>query len=462
MKKIALLMIGVMLSFFVNAQTASVTAESLLKAKTKSDSDIQNPKKAAKYTTWVKRGDLYLDLVQFNTKGLWVGMPQQGLNGAELLVGKPQKIMAQGNKEDWIYERVTLHFEDGKLVSWDETKPLVENGEDVAMEAYMKAWEMDEKGKLKSDTKFLGNLATLRGLFAAKGVKYYNEAEKTKEPELYKKSVLELDKALKLGEFPKNEADSLFDPGLVTYYAGVIAQSGKHYDLAEKYYKLCIEKNYQGDKPYHALAGLYATQKLSDKELAILKEGFDKYPESNTLLVDFINYYLKTGESEEALKKLQKGLDDNPENSSYYFAIGTLYDEMMQDTSDKYTDEQKEEYYNLAIENYKNAIKYKEDYFDANFNLGVIYYNKANRIWVDAYNLPLNESAKFEKEKTRALDVYKQAQVYMEKAHELNYRDKEVVKALKIIYKRLGMNDKAKEMNDLLETLPEKTSPLNN
>ena len=461
MKKIALLMIGVMLSFFVNAQTTPVTAESLLKAKTKSDSDIQNPKKAAKYTTWVKRGNLYLDLVQFNTKGLWIGMPQKGLNGAEILIGKPQKIMTQGNKEDWIYDRVTLHFEDGKLVSWDETKPLVENGEDIAMEAYMKAWELDEKGKLKSDEKFLGSLATLRGLFAAKGVEYYNQAEKTKEPDLYKKSVLELDKALKLGEFPKNEADSVFDPGLVAYYAGVIAQGGKHYDLAEKYFKLCVEKEYQDSKPYHALAGLYSEQNLADKELEILKEGFDKYPESKELMVDFINYYLRIGESEKALEKLQKGVEENPENQTYFFAIGTLYDEMMQDTTDKYTPEQKEEYYDLAIENYKKAIELKPDYFDALFNLGVIYYNKANKVWVEAYNLPLGDK-RFDKEKARAVEIYKQAKLYMEKAHEANYRDRDVVKALKIIYLRLGMRDKSKEMDGLLETLPEKTSPLNN
>ena len=85
MKKIALLMIGVVLSFSLSAQTTTPqTAESLLKAKEKSDADIQNPKKAAKMATWVKRGNTYLDLLQFNIKGLWVGMPTEGLSGAEI------------------------------------------------------------------------------------------------------------------------------------------------------------------------------------------------------------------------------------------------------------------------------------------------------------------------------------------------------------------------------------------
>ena len=191
-------------------------------------------------------------------------------------------------------------------------------------------------------------------------------------------------------------------------------------------------------------------------------KSVDKYPDSNELLVDFINYYLRSGESEKALEKLQKGIKESPDNQSYYFAIGTLYDEMMQDTSGKYTDEQKEKYYNLAIEYYKKAIELKDDYFDALFNLGVIYYNRANKIWVDAGNLPLSENEKFEKERQRAKDTYKEAQKYMEKAHQVNYKDKDVIKALMIIYSRLGMHDKQKEMKELLDNLPDAANPLGN
>ncbi len=454
-------MIGVVLSFTIHAQTTTPqTAESLLKAKAKSDADIQNPKKAAKMATWLKRGNIYLDLLQFNIKGLWVGMPTEGLSGAEILVGKPQKIMTQGNKEDWIYERITLHFEDKKLKSWDETKPLVENGEDVAMEAYMKAWELDEKGKLKSDKTFLANIATLRGMFASKGVEFYNEAGKTNDPELYKKSVMELDKALKLGEFPKNEADSIFDLGLVAYYAGVIAQSGKQYDLAEKHYKMCIEKGWQGDKPYNSLASMYAEQDKHDLELKVLQEGFDKYPDSKSLLLSFINYYLRSGESEKALEKLQKGIKDNPENQSYYYAIGTLYDAMVLDTTDKYTKEQKEEYEKLAIENYKKAIEIKDDYFDAIYNLGVLYYNKGVYVLKAAQDIPPSQNAKYEAEKQKAMDFFKLALPYMEKAHEINYRDRNTILSLSTIYLKLQMYDKQKEMKELLDSLPEEGSPL--
>lgn len=457
MKKTALLMIGLVMTVaFLNAQTPQ-TPETLQKALAKSDKDIQNPKKAAKYTTWLKRGNIYLDMLQFNTKGLWKGMPQKGLNGAEILIGKPQKIMALENKEDWIYERITLKFVDGKLDKWEETKPLVENGVDKAYEAYKKAWDIDSKGKgkLKSDKIFLQNISVLRGLYSSEGVKYYNEAEKTKEPETYKKAVAELDKALALDQYPKLENDTLFNRALVTYYAGVIAQSGKHYELAEKHYRICIEKGYEDSKPYHGMAMMYREQKLNDKELAILKEGFDKYPESNELLVDFINYYLSANESEKALAKLQQGIKDNPENKTYYYAIGTLYDSMMQDTTDKYTDTQKADYEAKAIDAYTKAIDIDEGYFNALYNIGALYYNKAAYILKDAQDIPLKEKARYEKEKEKANHFFEMALPYMEKAHKITFRDKNTLLSLSTIYLKLNMLDKQKEIKELLDNLEE-------
>ena len=69
MKRIALLFVSVLVgAVLINGQTTPTqTAESLLKAKAKSDEDIQNEKKNTKSATWEKRGDLFLDLAQFNT-----------------------------------------------------------------------------------------------------------------------------------------------------------------------------------------------------------------------------------------------------------------------------------------------------------------------------------------------------------------------------------------------------------
>jgi len=302
---------------------------------------------------------------------------------------------------------------------------------------------------------FIQNVSVLRGLFSANGVNYYNEAEKTKEPETFKKAVAELDKALKLDEFPKSDVDTLFNRGLVTYYAGVIAQSGKHYDMAEKYYNICIEKEYEGPKAFHGLASLYKEKEQSEKELEILKKGFNKYPDSNELLVDFINFYLSKGESEKALVKLEKGIKENPENQTYYFAMGTLYDTMMKDTTDKYTDKQKAEYETLAIKSYDKAIDIKADYFDALYNIGALYYNKAALIIKKAQNIPPKEQKRYNAEIEKSNDYFKKALPYMEKAHDINIREKSTLLTLSTIYLKLQMYEKQKEIKEMLDNLPD-------
>ena len=363
--------------------------------------------------------------------------------------------MALENKEDWVYERITLKFIDGKLDTWDETNPIAADGLDKAYEAYLKAVELDEKGKLKTDKSLMQNTSILRGLFSTKGVSYYNEAEKTKDASTYKKAVLELDKALILDELPKEAIDTLFNRGLVTYYSGVMSHSGKHYEMAEKYYNICIEKEYEGAKPYHGLASMYKEQKLEEKELAILQKGFNKYPNSNELLVDFINFYLAKGESEKALSKLEKGIQENPENQTYHYAMGTLYDTMMKDTTGKYTAEQQAEYEELAVNSYKGAIEIKGDYFNALYNIGALYYNKAANVIKLAQDIPPKEQKRYKEQMDKSVKIFKQALPYMEKAHDIDIRDRNTLLSLSTIYLKLQMYDKQKEIKEMLDNLPE-------
>ncbi len=453
MKRIALLFVSVFVGATLLSAQTTQTAESLLKDKEKSDADIQNPKKNVKSSTWEKRGDLFLDIAQFNTKGLYVSMPQTGISGAELLIGKPQSIANTEKGEDWIYERVTLHFENGKLAEWEETKPLDENALDKAFEAYKKADELDAKGKFKNKSTTKANIATLRGLYTNSGVKYFGEKK-------YKEAVSELKKALELDKYPKEKSDTVFDTGLVTYYIGVMAQNGGDSETAKEYYELCISKGYQEAAPYQALAGLYKETGNPKKELETLQAGFDKYPGSKEILIGFINYYLISGESDKAMEKLSQAVKDNPENPTFHYAIGTLYDTMVKDTTGKYNAEQKKSYLGKAVESYKSAIELKPGYFEALYNIGALYYNEAARILKEADKLPLHKRTEFEAEQAKAKEQFELALPYMEKAHEADKTDRSTLQTLVTIYHKLQKYDKKKEVKEKLEQIPQKKSGL--
>jgi tetratricopeptide (TPR) repeat protein len=453
MKRIALLFVSVFVGATLMSAQTTQTAESLLKAKEKSDDEIQNEKKKLKSSTWEKRGNLFLDMAQFPTKGLYISMPQEGISGAKLLVGEPKSINATEKGEDWIYERKTLHFEGGKLASWDETKPLAADALNQAYEAYKKADELDTKGKFKNKSTTKTNIATLRGLFTNSGVKYFGEKK-------HAKAVADLKKAIELDKYPKEKADTVFNTGLVTYYVGVIAQAGGDKETAKKYFDICIAKGYQEAAPYQALASLYKQMKQPKKELETLQAGFDKYPGSKEILVGFINYYLTSGQSDKALEKLTQAVKDNPENATFHYAIGTLYDTMVKDTTDKYTAEDKAANFKKAINSYKTAIDLKPGYFEALYNLGALHYNEAARILKAADKLGLKQVKEFEAAQEKAKKQFELALPYMEKAHKANETDRSTLQTLVTIYHKLQKYDKKKEAQEKLDQIPETKSGL--
>ena len=126
-------------------------------------------------------------------------------------------------------------------------------------------------------------------------------------------------------------------------------------------------------------------------------------------------------------------------NSSYYFALGTLYDKLQK------TEE--------ATSSYLKAIEFKVDYFDAYYNLGALYYNKGVKQIDVANAVPSNQPDKYEIEKNKADVEFKKAIPYMEKAHEINAKDKFTMESLKTLYYRLKMLDKHAEIIEQLKNV---------
>ncbi len=445
MKRITLLLVGLFVSVFMYSQTGQ-TADALLKAKKKSDAEIQNAKKSGKSSTWEKRGDMFLNMAQFNTKGLYKGMPMSGISGAEILVGKPEKKETVQDGENWLYERITLKFKNGKLEEWEETKPLDDDALNKSYEAYMKADELDTKGKFRKKSSTKASIAVLRGLFTDEGIRLFNKNE-------YKPAVENLKKALELNKFPKAKNDTIFKTGLLTYYAGIISNKAGDNESAKKYFKLCIDKEYQKAAPYKALADIYKEEKNSEKELEFLQAGFNKYPDSKDIMIGFINYYLTSGQSQKALEKLNEAVKSDPENPSLYYAMGTLYDNMVNDTTNAYSKEDKEKYLSEAVKAYNKASSLKENYFEPNYNAGALYYNRAAYILKEASKLDLKQAKEFEKAQEAAKKEFKLALPYMEKAHQAKPQEKSTLQTLITIYHKLQMYDKKKEAQEKLDNL---------
>ena len=146
-------------------------------------------------------------------------------------------------------------------------------------------------------------------------------------------------------------------------------------------------------------------------------------------------------EAEAAMEYLKLAQAEDPKNLSYISAEGSLYDKMGEQEK--------------ALEIYQKCMDMDSTFFDAYYNTGVIYYNKAYQMYKDA------ESIRIAKDYGDAVDaadiVLAKALPYMEKAHQINPKDRQTLETLKTLYYRMQMNDKYEAVKAELEALPPET-----
>jgi len=301
----------------------------------------------------------------------------------------------------------------------------------IAYDSYLKAIALDEKDRFSKSVKI--KLTLLIADLTNQAVAAFNE-------ENYEKALKSFEQIMSIEQTPLFKAD---DPNsvdtVIIFNAGLAAYNAQKYDKAIEFYKNAAKYKYNGARTYQLISSSYLLKKDTVGALDVLKEGLKEYPANGTILVEVINIYLNANKVDDALKYLDIAIAQDPKNSSYFFAKGTLFDKLQK------TDE--------ATESYLKAIEYKEDYFDAYYNLGALYYNKGVK-QVDVANaIPSNQPEKYEQEKDKADVEFKKAIPYMEKAHEINPTDKFTMESLKTLYYRLKMLDKHAEIVEKMKNL---------
>ncbi len=289
-----------------------------------------------------------------------------------------------------------------------------------AFEALKKAKSLDAKGKIKKEAnEYIKKLATV---FYAKGAQVFKQ-QNYKKAISYFKDAFEVSK--ELGSFDTTAAFNI----------GITGVLGKEPQVAAEYLKKCVDVKFNDPKIF-----IYynrALQQLGDTAgaEAAIQEGRKRFPQNLSLLLEQAQLYLEKGEASELIKSLKEAIakkPDNPSNANFNFLIGKSYDDMGKtDSAEMY---------------YKAAIKVNPKFFEAYYNIGAIYVNKAAKIQKEANDLPLSENKKYEALEKEANANLKKSIPWLEKALALNPNDQPTIKGLKEAYARLKMNDKLKEL----------------
>lgn len=299
-----------------------------------------------------------------------------------------------------------------------EVRALAPDAVDIAYESFVKAKQLDEKSSYEGElTLYLLNLTNL----------YYQKAGEGFQNNDYEVAIEGFKKAVEIAEL-----DGRFDT-IAAFNIGMAGVLSEKPEIAAEYLQKCVDVNFQDPRVYMFYNRSVKQMGDTVRALEIIRQGREAFPGELSLLLEEAQLYLEKGETEKLLTSLNEAVIADPENSNLFFLIGKSHD----DLGDKVA----------AEENYKKAAELNPEFFEAYYNIGAIYVNKASELQAKANDLPLNEVDKYNELTELANKELELAVPYLEKSLELKPDDAPTLTALKEAYARLKMTDKLNELN---------------
>jgi tetratricopeptide (TPR) repeat protein len=226
------------------------------------------------------------------------------------------------------------------------------------------------------------------------------------------------------------------------YNAGYIYWASKDFETAKNLFEKCLANNYyyENGEVYAKLGDVYFNLGDKAKGVETLETGFVKFPQSQSILIGLINYYLESGENTNRLFELiGQAKQNEPNNVSLYYVEGNIHKQLGN--------------FDKALAAYKECATVDPNYDFGYHGQGVLLYDKAREISDKAQNEL--DDAKYEALVDEYRQILVEAVVPFEKAFEVSQNIQVKINAaeyLKAIYYILkSVDNKYQEAYDKYE-----------
>lgn len=323
MKKTLILLSAalMMLSMPMMAQDLVKLAKNIDKA----IANTENPKKASNPDTWVKLGKEYIKAYEATLGSGLLNTPKEQI---VLMMGdlKPlssEMVTLEGNayqKES--YACFDYYYRNNVLVMIVPTKSAVEDPLGKALDAFVKARAVDEKGKKAKD--IATGIKQVVDYSSQQAYFQYNLGNKAEAARLFERA----GNASALAD-----DNGLFDGSLLSNAGLLYAQTGD-LDAAQHCFEQCLANNFYDEegKVFAHLSDIAARKEDKAAQLNYLKQGFEKFPSSQAIIIGLINAYRAGGEDpQEIFVLLNKAKENDPNNASLYSTEGDIHKELKED-----------------------------------------------------------------------------------------------------------------------------------
>ena len=215
------------------------------------------------------------------------------------------------------------------------------------------------------------------------------------------------------------------------------------YDVAAATYETLIANGFNDAVIYSGLINAYRELGEGEKSMEMIGVARAMYPDDPQLVNDMINTYLTLHREAEIVDQIEAMAQKFTDQPIYYFILGTIYGNRESSIYD----------IDKALGYYEQAIAENAEYADAYYNAGALLIDKASEIYQEANDKDPSQYSNFNAylAATDALEAEaktydERALPYVEKTYQLLPDDPAVKQALRGIYTRLKMMDKAKEL----------------
>ena len=334
----------------IQVASAQVKPEAARKALAAAEEAAQNVKKNTKAAVWQKLGEAYVNAYEAPTGGVQPGWPRN------LVTEKPvsQEAVEVGGEQmtKLVFADKNIYVNGaGNVALVEVTRPIAEGALDKAVEAYTKAYAMDNK---------LGK--TVAAALEKISQNYQNEALNAYTFGDYSAASKGFEKAAEVAAIaPLSKLDTSS-----VYNAGFTAQMAQEYDRADKFFEQCLDKGYYGEGGdiFAKVADVRSNLGDAEGQKKALEDGFTKFPQSQSILIGLINYYLANNEDPQKLfSLLDQAKKNEPNNASLYYVEGNIHSQLKE--------------YDEAVKAYEKCAEIQPGYEYGYIGEGIMFYNMA-------------------------------------------------------------------------------------
>ena len=366
------------------------------------------------------------DAFMYNKNGQY----EKAMASIEKCIHHEQFLGMKPNEQSqaWLYRAAIyqniLQSDDEKL------KAKVPNALEIIYESLMKCLENESFCSDQQNQMEIGmRIASVMTSYYTQGADAYNNGQYADAAPLFKKAY---DIAASLGG--GEQANEMLN------LAATSALRAGEYNTALEYFTELKNNGNETAEIYRHLAACYNGLGQSDQAMAMINAGLEKDPGDANLILEKVNAYLKEGKGADAIVDLEKLLELDPQNAQLLFVLGTIYgDESNKDVFDT----------EKALQYYNQALAINPNYYDATYNIGVLYTTMANKYIEEANEITgfsKAEIAKYDGLIEQANELLRTGLPYLQRAYETQPSD-DVKNVLRSIYVKLKMTDEVKALD---------------